>query len=70
MQIKSFDSFFKKRKMAENCTKSAATFTLPEGEATYSNSSLQLPDDYQMSLKLQVKSVVDVDVDSECLQNR
>ena len=47
--------------MAENCTKSAGTFTLPEGEATYSDSSLQLPDDDQMSLKLQVKSVVDVD---------
>ena len=31
--------------MAENCTKSAATFTLPEGEATDSNGSLQLPDD-------------------------
>ena len=33
--------------MAENCTKSVATFTLPEGEATDSNSSLQLPDDDQ-----------------------
>ena len=44
---KSLNSFFlsKKRKMAENCTKSAATFTLPEGEATDSNGSLQLPDD-------------------------
>ena len=31
--------------MAENCTKSATTFTLPEGEATDSNGSLQLPDD-------------------------
>ena len=32
--------------MAENCTKSA-TFTLPEGKATDSNGSLQLPDDNQ-----------------------
>ena len=31
--------------MAESYTKSAATFTLPEGEATDSNGSLQLPDD-------------------------
>ena len=39
--------------MAENCTKSA-TFTLPEGKATDSNGSLQLPDDdqgYRMSIK-------------------
>ena len=78
--------------MAENCTKSAVTFNLPEGEATASNGSLQLPDDdhglyimsikghgmltkghgmltkgHIMSLKLQVK--LDVDVDSEHLQN-
>ena len=35
----SLDSFFlsKKRKMADNCTKTAVTFTLPEGEATDSN---------------------------------
>ena len=33
--------------MAENCTRSAVTFTLPEGEATDTNSSLQLPDDDQ-----------------------
>ena len=34
--------------MAEKCTKSAAAFTLPEGEATDSNSGLQLPDDDQL----------------------
>ena len=46
---KSLDTFFlsKKRKMAENCTESAATFTLSEGETTDSNGSLQLPDDDQ-----------------------
>ena len=66
--------------MAENCTKSAATFTLSEGEATDSNSNLQLPD-YDQGLQNVDQgtrnvtqtptevSIVDVDVDSECLQN-
>ena len=55
--------------MAENCSNSAVTFTLPEGEATDSNSSLQrmLIKGHRMSLK---HSILDVDVDSEHLQNR
>ena len=72
--------------MAENCTKSAATFTLPEGEATDSNGSLQLPDDDHglhnvdqgtrnfdqgtHNVTQTPSEVVDVDVDSERLQNR
>ena len=69
--------------MAENCTKSAATFTLPEGEATDSNGSLQLPDDDHNvdqgtrnvdqgahNVTQTPSEVVDVDVDSERLQNR
>ena len=87
--------------MAENCTKSAVTFTLPEGEATDSNGSLQLPnvndqgiqnvdqgtrnvdqgtqnvdqgtqnvDQGTRNVDQTPSEVVDVDVDSECLQNR
>ena len=72
--------------MAENCTKSAATFTLPEGKATDSNGSLQLPDDDHSlhnvdqgtrnvdqgthNVTQTPSEVVDVDVDSERLQNR
>ena len=72
--------------MAENCTKSAATFTLPAGEATDSNGSLQFPDDDHglhnvdqgtqnvdqgtHNVTQNPSEVVDVDVDSERLQNR